>query len=194
MEHYELRLIMTLAMPADGRYTTLSHRLSSQSFLKLTCNNFQRLSRGFLSSDPPQTFRDAVSATYHLGFHYLWIDSLCIIQDDFDDWAKQSALMHQIYASAVCNLAASWAESCTKPMFSQRTDSSKLADSIQLRAGMRYKKLRLVDEKIWRRCIEDSPLRKRGWVFQERFLSPRKMHFSEDLIVWECKELQTSEN
>ena len=194
MEHYELRLIATLAIPADRRYTTLSHRWSSQSFLKLTRNNFQRLSRGFLSSDLPQTFRDAVSATYHLGFHYLWIDSLCIIQDDFDDWARQSAQMHQIYASAVCNLAASWAEDCLKPMFSHRPDSSKLADTIELRARMRYKKMRLVDESIWHRYIEDSPLRKRGWIFQERFLSPRIMHFCEDQILWECRELHASEN
>ena len=63
--HYGLQLIVTSATPADGRYyTTLSHRWSSQSFLKLTHNNFQQLSREFTSSDLPQTFRDAVSATY----------------------------------------------------------------------------------------------------------------------------------
>ena len=193
--HYGLQLIVTSATPADGRYyTTLSHRWSSQSFLKLTHNNFQQLSREFTSSDLPQTFRDAVSATYHLGFHYLWIDSLCIIQDGLDDWKSQSAQMHQIYALAVCNLAASWAEDCTKAMFSQRSNSSKLANSIKLRVRLRYRKMRLADENIWRRCVEDSILRERGWVFQERFLSPRKMHFGEDQISWECKELRASEN
>ena len=194
MEAYKLRLIETLVVPADGRYTTLSHRWSGQSFLKLTRDNFQQLSHGFSSSDMPQTFRDAVSATYHLGFHYLWIDSLCIVQDDLDDWARQSGQMHQIYTSAVCNLAASWAEDCTKPMFSQRQDSSKLANTVNVRARVRSKKMRLVDENLWRRSIEESPLQQRGWIFQERLLSPRKLHFCEDQILWECKKLHASED
>jgi hypothetical protein len=102
--------------------------------------------------------------------------------------------MHHIYASAVCNFAASWAEDCTKSMFSQRLDSSKLAHIIQIRYKMSREKIRLVDTSIWPRCVEDSPLRNRGWVFQERFLSPRKIHFSKDQILWECSELQASEN
>jgi hypothetical protein len=41
-----------------------------------------------------------------LGFRYIWIDSLCIIQDDAEDWEVQSALMSEIYQNAVLTLAA----------------------------------------------------------------------------------------
>jgi len=40
-----------------------------------------------------QNFKDAITVTRHLGFQYIWIDSLCIIQDSFDDWDKESAQM-----------------------------------------------------------------------------------------------------
>jgi hypothetical protein len=73
-------------------------------------------------------------------------------------------------------------------------NSSKLANTLKVRFTMASEKRRLVYPSIWRRGVESSPLRKRGWVFQERFLSPRKMHFSEDQILWECKELRLSEN
>lgn len=54
----------------------------------------------------PPTFRDAVYMTHSLGFNYLWIDSLCILQDDKQDWRQESEAMCRIYKGAVCNIAA----------------------------------------------------------------------------------------
>ena len=57
--------------------------------------------------DIPKTFQDAIIVTHFLGFQYLWIDSLCIIQDDLNDWAEESAKMSTIYADATLTIAAS---------------------------------------------------------------------------------------
>jgi hypothetical protein len=56
--------------------------------------------------DLSNTFRDAVRITRELAGRYLWIDSLCIIQDDEDDWAREAALMAEVYANFHCTLAA----------------------------------------------------------------------------------------
>jgi hypothetical protein len=48
-------------------------------------------------SDLPRTFRDAVEATRELGVEFLWIDSLCILQDSVDDWDIESNRMHDVY-------------------------------------------------------------------------------------------------
>ena len=55
----------------------------------------------------PKQFQDAVLVTRMLGIQYLWIDSLCIIQDSPEDWQEQSALMGQIYADAWLNISIS---------------------------------------------------------------------------------------
>ena len=69
-EVYQLRLIKATVEALSRYYTTLSHRWSTEDFLKLTRDNLQRLSHGFSSSELSQTFGDAVSATYHLGFRH----------------------------------------------------------------------------------------------------------------------------
>ncbi|KAI1327338.1 hypothetical protein F5Y16DRAFT_421034 [Xylariaceae sp. FL0255] len=48
-------------------------------------------------SEMPQTFRDAVAVTHALGLRYPWIDSLCILQGDLEDWINEAAAMSYIY-------------------------------------------------------------------------------------------------
>ena len=70
--------------------------------------------------DIPKTFQDAITVTRYLGFHYIWIDSLCIVQDDNEDWARESAKMSSIYANAVLTIAASAAADDTYGFLHQR--------------------------------------------------------------------------
>src|SRR5207248_2982479 len=72
-------------------------------------------------SDLPPTFRDAIAVTRTLRVRYLWIDSLCIIQDDRDDWAKESPKMGLIYTNAILTIAASAARDSSCGLFSHRT-------------------------------------------------------------------------
>nr|ADT63893.1 HET domain protein pin-c2 [Neurospora crassa] len=54
----------------------------------------------------PRTFQDAIEMTRKLGHRYLWIDSLCIVQDDEQDWAREASLMAKVYSHASCTLSA----------------------------------------------------------------------------------------
>ncbi|KAL7658267.1 hypothetical protein ACMYSQ_004400 [Aspergillus niger] len=89
-----------------GKYFTLSHRWGKRKLSFTTsstlADNYRRLALETL----PCTFRDAILATRRLGIRYIWIDALCIVQDDPDEWREQSALMGSIFENSTCTLAA----------------------------------------------------------------------------------------
>ncbi|KAF8865671.1 HET-domain-containing protein [Acephala macrosclerotiorum] len=87
-------------------YATLSHRWGSYAPLRLLSTNISDLESEIMFEDLPKTFHDAVVAYRKLGIEYLWIDSLCIIQDSIEDWQAESARMSQVYLNGACNLAA----------------------------------------------------------------------------------------
>lgn len=135
----------------------------------------------------PRTFRDALHFTRDLGFRYIWIDSLCIIQDSNADWQQESAQMCHVYAKSYANISAS-AKNSTIGLFSLR--NPRLLQPVTVRA--KSIRTRVVDANIWRQQVEDAPLNQRAWVLQERLLSPRNLHFSKE-IFWECNEATASE-
>ncbi|OXV10397.1 hypothetical protein Egran_01842 [Elaphomyces granulatus] len=72
-----------------------------------TPENYRGRKEGFSYNDLPKTFQDAVRVTRELDKKYLWIDSLCIIQGDKEDWKKEAKRMEHVFASAYCTIAAS---------------------------------------------------------------------------------------
>ena len=95
-----------------GQYCTLSHCWGSpyKKPLCLLSQNKARFLEGISIVDLPATFRDAVAVTRALGIRYLWIDSLCILQDSYDHWMQESAIMGAIYENAYVRLSADSAE------------------------------------------------------------------------------------
>ncbi|KFY81334.1 hypothetical protein V498_08715 [Pseudogymnoascus sp. VKM F-4517 (FW-2822)] len=109
------------------------------------------------------TFKDAIEVARALSVQYLWIDSLCIIQYDPDDWKKQKNLMKSIYTSAYCTIATTSAqnmnETFLKPMNRRST----------------------FDEEV-----DNAKLNDRAWILQERLLACRTIHFGAGQMYWEC--------
>jgi hypothetical protein len=133
-----------------------------------------------------------------LGFRYIWIDSLCIIQDDADDWEEQSALMSEIYQNAVLTIAATSSNGdnegcCTRSV--QRTSDIEvtLPDDIGTCHIAVRKPLHHFDTQTADGLLDHFPLLTRGWAFQERLLSPRVLHICESELVWECREASKCE-
>jgi hypothetical protein len=91
----------------DTQYLTLSHRWGKHEFLKLTRENIAQWEDSIPTDKLSPTFHDALYTTYSIGYRFLWIDSLCILQDDLQDWKLESEAMCRIYKGAVCNIAAS---------------------------------------------------------------------------------------
>ncbi|KAF2083428.1 HET-domain-containing protein, partial [Saccharata proteae CBS 121410] len=90
-------------------YFTLSHCWGRVVPLRLLSNNIDDFQKRIKLNFLPKTFQDAVVITRTLGIQYLWIDSLCILQDFEDDLRRESSQMGEVYSNAMCNLAATGA-------------------------------------------------------------------------------------
>ncbi|KAF2866326.1 heterokaryon incompatibility protein-domain-containing protein, partial [Massariosphaeria phaeospora] len=103
----EDRSQLRLVFPKDAvPYLTLSHCWGSADSIKLSYANLDRLLDGFDDQDLPRLFRDCVTVVRRLGFRYLWIDSLCILQDSTEDWLHEAGRMGDIYRGSICTIAA----------------------------------------------------------------------------------------
>ncbi|KAK8024958.1 hypothetical protein PG990_002781 [Apiospora arundinis] len=137
----------------------------------------------------PYVFQDAITIARRLGIYYLWIDSLCIKQDeDLRDWEVESESMGRIYASAYLNISATWSVSVGDNLLGKRTCVTKAASPIQIDMGNLTHTYYALDGDLWSDEFDFGPLNYRGWVFQERYLARRVVHFGQSQMAWECKE------
>ncbi|KAH7304053.1 heterokaryon incompatibility protein-domain-containing protein, partial [Stachybotrys elegans] len=188
-------------IPADVSYATLSHCWGQNVLHSLTTLNFDDLKSGISRSSICKTFVDAIKVAQELGLSYLWIDSLCIIQDSTKDWNRESVQMHNIYGKSTYNIAATSAKNGSVGCFRRREPSllrpSKLHFDKDWRLSAEHTDgknvLYLTDVDEWWRRFDQEPLLQRAWVVQERALSPRVLHYEWDQLVWECNHLTASE-
>jgi hypothetical protein len=153
----------------------------------------------------PRSFRDAVRISRLLGYKYLWIDSLCIVQDDRDDWEREAAKMASIFHCADVVLSAASARNSTEGCGID--DSLEPASSFFSPSVLGYEddtenqaydvpRTRLLvrrDSGASTRLIS-CPIRKRGWILQEILLARRVLYFLHGHIIWQCHHLLQSED
>ena len=173
---------------SSSSYCTLSHRWSDTQPLKLTRASYQSFRENIPFEVLPKTFADAVHITLNLGVSYLWIDSLCICQDDRDDWLAESARMGDIYANGICNIGALDPGAC---FFEGPTPAS---DALYFSVhGKRYITANYNYPTPYDDRLNSTSLGKRGWVFQELVLSPRTVFYGANGISWDCIEATADE-
>jgi hypothetical protein len=178
-----------------GRYATLSHCWGRAQISRLLTTNQADMEGGIRLTTLPTTFRQAVVVARFLGIPYLWIDSLCIIQDSTADWEAESAAMAQVYGRALVNIAAASSCDSTGGLFFDRDPdlvqpfTARSPGNGTLAEGW----YPWQDSNKWSRLGEE-PLHRRGWVLQERLLSPRTIHFARSEVVWHCLQDLGSES
>ena len=131
----------------------------------------------------PRTFRDAVEITRSLGHQYLWIDSLCIIQDDEDDWRHESQRMEEVFSSAYCVIAATCATGTDDGFLKPRPERQTVAMN-DIQSGLPYYVCAAIND--FSGDVDGSEINSRGWVLQERALARRTIHFTANQTYWEC--------
>ncbi|KAI0006807.1 heterokaryon incompatibility protein-domain-containing protein [Xylariaceae sp. FL0662B] len=192
--------VLDVGQPRDGKvklypnedgtaedYVALSYCWGGPQPLTANNGNMRQLVDGIELSALPQTLQDAVLATRRLGFRYLWVDAICIIQDNDEDKMREIGRMGKIYRNATVTIVASYSRSasggflkpdiklaetpsCTMPFWTPTSDT-KGTVTIAL-------------ETEGKRPIQ--PLSTRGWAYQEAVLSPRLVAFSEFEVYCEC--------
>jgi hypothetical protein len=166
------------------RYVTLSHCWGKNVPKRLLISNMTALKSSIDLHELSETFQDAIKVAAHLGVRYIWIDSLCIIQDSKQDWLQESGQMSSVYSGSLCNIAATSSSSGSESFFHYRDPILILPLTVDL--GVDSFIIHSDLNKLWKSEIEESPLLQRAWVCQERLLSPRNLHFGSTQIFWEC--------
>ena len=191
------RLFIKMNNPSetDVPYLTLSHSWGKNDMFKLLKSNIDELQQRIPLDKLSQTFKDAMKVTLQLGFKYLWIDSLCIIQDFPDDWVQEAATMAAVYENSTCNIAAL---GLTVPQgcFVRRNPlccyPCRLFDNPEEKSSTYACKFKAPLSGL-RNTLDRAPLLTRAWVVQERLLAPRNIYFGADELCWECREHGISE-
>jgi hypothetical protein len=157
-------------------YATLSHRWGDSTPFHTTKDTIASYAELIRFSQLPKTFQDAVVVARSLGIRYLWIDALCIVQDDLHDWYNESRNMARVYQNALVNIAAHGSQN-DRDGFLRRNRRPK----IFLKVSKRKQNILRDFEEV----VENSTLSSRGWVFQERILSQKIIHFTTKGNFWE---------
>ena len=185
--HPVLRIYHTSPSDRNSDYLTLSHCWgNAQDILKLTMKCILEYEVDLRFKSLPRTFQDAVRITLGLGLKYLWIDSLCIIQDSKEDWARESATMASIYENSLCTIAAAGATNAHGGCFATRDPlqtfyckvGGNSKDGVYIGPSSGSESAAAI--------LTDSPLVSRAWVLQERLLSARMIHFGARSLYWTC--------
>ncbi|KAF7517859.1 hypothetical protein G7054_g13668 [Neopestalotiopsis clavispora] len=192
----------------SGRgYAALSYCWGSiptgkNGFLTVKSNIGPRM-LGFSLGELPNTLQDAIQTARALGIDYIWIDAICIVQDDPKDWAKEAPLMAEIYGNAAITIAATTSGSSFDG-FLRRNPSYRWGSKIVLKELQSYRSDIMSEETgvIYLRYPLETSIRKhlrychwatRGWTLQEMLLSTRILYFTEDIIYCECAASQKLE-
>jgi len=188
----KIRLLETEST-IDSRYICFSHCWGTKRPLVTTRDNIRSWKEAIAWHLIPKTFQDAIEYTRALKIRYLWIDSLCIIQDDIQDWQTQAGKMAEIYQNSFLVLAATASQDCESGLFPKRLprreshiirgiDSSNQKYRIYVRKRTPHFCDRLCQNDI---ALEmNFPLMTRAWVYQERLLAPRVLHFCSNELIW----------
>ncbi|KAF2019641.1 HET-domain-containing protein [Aaosphaeria arxii CBS 175.79] len=185
------RLIERDEFPRGCQYITLSHCWGSGPMHSLRSDRLDGFKTKIPVSQLPLTFQNAFDVTLRLGYEYIWIDSLCILQDALEEWAEEASKMADIYEFSVCNIAATAFKSSSSGFFIPKpADIDKplvVSVDLKLQPGLEMVgKFKFIETYYWVSRVDKAPLNKRAWVLQERFFSPRILHFGKDQLLWEC--------
>lgn len=201
-------LVETDGLPNDISYVALSYCWGKGNSLCTTKSTISEFRDGIDLHVVPAALLDAAEICRKLEEQYIWIDRLCIQQDDSADWQQHALIMARIYEQAELTIAAVTSASVHDSFL--RPDNAKLRedrDSLvvpwpdrvrnefgDIRVRVRSKLSDMIYDSSMEpyRYLPESPrpLGIRGWTYQERYLAQRSVRYEAHQIVWECPTAQ----
>ncbi|KAH7039478.1 heterokaryon incompatibility protein-domain-containing protein, partial [Macrophomina phaseolina] len=179
-----LRRITVVHCTRAVHYAALSYCWGGSLRFKTTSHSLASVQAGIPSEVLPQTVQDAVSVALELGLQYLWVDSLCIVQDDEDEMTDQIAQMAKIFEGAYITIAASQAARSSDGFLSLRNPFS-LVCRVKI-AHRNGENLKYGVGRPASHSFGKQPLASRAWTLQEIFLSRRILSFEHGHMHWYC--------
>jgi len=192
-EMISLKLSSQLGEEHSKNYIALSHCWGEAVNLTLTKSDVDNMASLHMSR-LTKNFQHAVRIARALDIRYLWIDSLCIVQDDDAEWESESANMGLVYANSKCVISASASKDsnggCFMPKELFRNDCTLRSSSHHsIVVSAAHNRSFEASFKLFKEKAENTVLNTRAWTFQERYLARRVLHFCEGAVFFECNEL-----
>jgi len=182
----------------QSRYVALSYCWGPESRNPLTTkqSNYEQHCDALPVERCAQTIQDAITSTAALGFRYLWVDALCIIQDSDDDKDLQISNLMSTFENASVTLVAASGKDASHGFLSMPPPDGDIAfklpyDMDDGTTGTLYA-LQGDGDGIIR--MEDQAINLRAWTLEERLLSPRKLIYFADRISWECDRVSLADS
>ncbi|KAM0123307.1 hypothetical protein ACHAP3_011235 [Botrytis cinerea] len=191
LSEFTAKIIHPLIDGAIGPYVALSYCWGPKpNFIRLTASNRDELQAGIPLDYLPIAFQEAINLVKILGYRYIWIDSLCIIQegaDSVDDWTRESATMGDVYSHCILNLSLSRVSSPKESCLGGHGLHNLIPPfSVKLKE----QSFTMFDEAYYRLALYRQPLGLRAWTFQERVLASRVLSLGQGELFWDCLELR----
>ncbi|KAI8649754.1 HET domain-containing protein [Fusarium keratoplasticum] len=176
-----------------GKFAALSYCWGSPSELQLkppykaVASTVQDLRSGISAAELPLTIQQALLVCKWLDIRYIWIDSLCILQDSAQDWETEATKMETVYSMSKVTIIAGSSTSCHSGFLGVDLHSVQLRTPLDASFQLTASTLCTSGfHKLKREGHPYDPLDTRGWTFQEEFLSSRYLKFTKDDIQWKC--------
>lgn len=195
-----------------GKYIAISYCWGEGNGLKVIGSNKSDLVQGIDEDELPATIRDAIELARYLRVQYLWVDALCIIQDDTQDWLHESSHMADVYAQAFLTISASSVDSSRMSFLHQSRGNKEVLFQVkdhtindQHNQGIDENSLdtqyctlavrRTAVSGFHQDAFDEiiDPSMGRAWTLQEHMLSTRLVSFSTDEVQWTCRTLRACE-
>ncbi|KAF4435928.1 hypothetical protein F53441_13385 [Fusarium austroafricanum] len=166
---------------------------------KTTQHNLQKRKRAIKDQDLPPTIKQAIEVTKKLGFRYIWIDAICIVQahsvppkyDELEDWRREAPNMGRYYRNAVLTIAATAAIDSEHGFVQERLAQIYPVSPCPVGiwagdSGPHSTAVVVPGEPSASNQVHYAPLYSRGWTLQERALSHHTLHWCWESVFWEC--------
>ncbi|KUJ18523.1 HET-domain-containing protein, partial [Mollisia scopiformis] len=179
-----LKLVSTTKLDTKTPYAALSHCWGKIKILRLLKENFETFHTSVPISELSRTFQDSLKVLTELGLEYIWIDSLCIIQDDAQDWEREAVKMSAVYGCSEITLAASSSEDGSQGLFYDRQLPAPRLCQLYIGNSTTFD---VIPFQHWSVALSRLVLSTRAWAYQERRLSPRVLFFTSTHLAWQCQ-------
>ena len=188
------RIVLPQSELTNSSYAALSHCWGKTERLKLLLSNFSQLCSSIDIRGLPTSYQEAIRICRRLEIRYIWIDSLCIIQDSKEDWQRESLTMKDVYGNSIMTIAASAAAESSESSFAFRNVALLQPLLIQTEwDGQGQQNFCISDRDMHDSQITASPLQQRAWVLQESAIARRTLHLTKSQLWWDCHQFAACE-
>ncbi|OBT65450.1 hypothetical protein VE03_06021 [Pseudogymnoascus sp. 23342-1-I1] len=169
-----------------ANYVALSYCWGGEANFKATVDSIRSYEEnGIQIKDLPQTVQDAILCTRELGFQYLWVDALCIIQDSASDKREQIAQMRKIFHKAAVTVVAGSARTVYDGFLSASPPPQQSGLLPYYPPFEKSGTFRLIRAKF--NQYSEVPVNLRAWTLEESLLSQRLLIYSSSSLQWQCQ-------